>query len=332
MTVATRETDLLPKESSYCKPTPAGVRMLVLAYHSNCTDGTACDWIFEHMRPIRLSGTSYAVSYDDVDEMSMRPDEVLIFADIAPTPKRFAHLQRENPGRVFVVDHHRSRIQEYHPHFIEWQGNSECLFAPGVYMDSSQSGSVALYHWLNKSFWKEGTCYKEVPPLLEYVQDRDLWKWELPFSREISSYLQTVPYSFGKWNDINIWLKDGRVRDLNQSPMYHAAEMCLRKDLENVERALTGVFSARIGEHEFPCVVSNILQSEIGNALVERDGVPFAAVLSRDEKGWKISLRSNGYDVSVIAQGFGGGGHLKAAGARLTQDQARSLLLGDPLR
>jgi phosphoesterase RecJ-like protein len=50
-------------------------------------------------------------------------------------------------------------------------------------------------------------------------------------------------------------------------------------------------------------------------------GVKIAAALRQDGPLWRVSLRSisEQYDVSKIAQSFGGGGHKQAAAFRITQ-------------
>ncbi|MCX8513510.1 MAG: DHHA1 domain-containing protein, partial [Candidatus Pacebacteria bacterium] len=58
------------------------------------------------------------------------------------------------------------------------------------------------------------------------------------------------------------------------------------------------------------------LRSEVGHRLAEKTGT-FSMVYYYDalDKFWKISLRSvKDFDVSVIAEKYGGGGHKNAAG------------------
>lgn len=54
---------------------------------------------------------------------------------------------------------------------------------------------------------------------------------------------------------------------------------------------------------------------EIGRVI---DGVEISIFIYEKEKGYKVSIRSNDYvDCSSIAMAFGGGGHLRSAGANL---------------
>ena len=40
------------------------------------------------------------------------------------------------------------------------------------------------------------------PPLLQYVQDQDLWNWQLPESRAVNSAIGSYSYSFETWDDL----------------------------------------------------------------------------------------------------------------------------------
>ena len=53
------------------------------------------------------------------------------------------------------------------------------------------------------------------------------------------------------------------------------------------------------------------------NEALAIEGVEVAALLKPAEAGWKVSLRSWAANVGAIAEGFGGGGHVRAAGCLL---------------
>jgi phosphoesterase RecJ-like protein len=66
---------------------------------------------------------------------------------------------------------------------------------------------------------------------------------------------------------------------------------------------------------------------EIGRSI---EGVEISIFLYEKDKGFKASLRSNEYvDVSEICMMFGGGGHIKAAGATMNmslEDAKKAIL------
>jgi len=50
----------------------------------------------------------------------------------------------------------------------------------------------------------------EPPQLVRYVQDRDLWQWELDWSREISAWIASWPFDFDRWDTIAFMLENER--------------------------------------------------------------------------------------------------------------------------
>ena len=87
-----------------------------------------------------------------------------------------------------------------------------------------------------------------------------------------------------------------------------------------VDRACDSAHSVTLGGHDVPGVNSAVLQSEIGERLLEiHPEAPFAVIYCRDkgQRRWSLRARRGGFDVSVIAKAFGGGGHASAAGFTL---------------
>lgn len=67
-------------------------------------------------------------------------------------------------------------------------------------------------------------------------------------------------------------------------------------------------------------IESSIETSAISNLLLAVDGIKISAILKQSAKNiWKVSLRAKkGYDLTVVCQKFGGGGHKQAAGYTAT--------------
>ena len=83
--------------------------------------------------------------------------------------------------------------------------------------------------------------------------------------------------------------------------------MKMVKLLLHMTKADDEALNVRAGEHD------GIV--EIGRSI---DGVEVSIFLYEKENGYKASLRSNDYvNVSEVCLMFGGGGHIKAAGATL---------------
>ena len=74
-------------------------------------------------------------------------------------------------------------------------------------------------------------------------------------------------------------------------------------------------------------VNSPVLQSEVGNILVEDGGYPFGIAWMQTEEYQRFSIRSEkgGLNVSELAQKFGGGGHDTSSGFRIQKEAIKKL-------
>ena len=84
----------------------------------------------------------------------------------------------EDAAGLIVIDHHKSAMVELHD-------------ISNTHFDMTKSGAI-----LSWEFFHPG---KEPPKFISYIQDRDLWKWELPYSREFSAAFDMVPWEFDEY-------------------------------------------------------------------------------------------------------------------------------------
>jgi oligoribonuclease NrnB/cAMP/cGMP phosphodiesterase (DHH superfamily) len=150
-----------------------------------------------------------------------------------------------------------------------------------------------------------------MPPLMDYIEDRDLWKFALPNTKEIMMSVFSYDLSFESIDSLMNFTRT----EINKRLVLEGQTL-MRKyeiDLSKIMRSATREMP--IGGYSIPCCNCNSLfASEAGNRLsVDR---PFAATYYDTEKKRIFSLRSNdkGLDVSEIAKSYGGGGHRNASG------------------
>ncbi len=163
--------------------------------------------------------------------------------------------------------------------------------------DVDKCGAMLTWEYYNPTL--------EAPWILPYIQDRDLWKWELPRSKEIDACIQSYAFSMA---NCEMLTKLGHTLCTSQGLSI------LRYQEKLIQKAVSQATEIEFEGHKVPMVNSTVLQSEIGGELAK--GKPFAIVWwNKDkEKRFCYSLRSdpNGMDVSEICTRFGGGGHKHA--------------------
>ena len=199
-------------------------------------------------------------------------------------------LFQRHSGRLTLLDHHKSAMEEL-------QGK-----VPGCHFDMTKSGAVLAWNFFHP--------FKTLPPLLAYVQDRDLWQWKLPHSRAINAALQVTPLDLEAWSNLDL-----ETLTMQGEPLLELVE---RQVTEAVEEAVV----LEIAGVPVPAVKTQELVSETAERLLAiNPAAPFVVIYheSTDQDGnpvIKHSLRStNGRaDVSAIARSLGGGGHANAAG------------------
>jgi len=280
-----------------------GTRPLCI-YHGNCADGFGAAWVVrEHFGENNVD--FHAASYGDVPPDATGRDVLLVdFSYKLPVLVEMAQKART----IVILDHHKTAAEDLaafpsSPHWApdDLHGRAEFMSMLPVetVFDMSRSGAMIAWDYFNRS--------KEAPQLLKHIQDRDLWLFKLEGTREIQANVFSYPYDFAVWDrlmqsDVNVLRIEGA-----------AIERKHHKDIAE----LVGVAkrSMVIGGHSVPVAcLPYTLSSDAGHLMAK--GAPFAACYMDTPKGRVFSLRSSsdGVDVSVIAKGYGGGGHRAASG------------------
>lgn len=266
---------------------PGQIKKLGLCvYHADCNDGFAAAlavWL-QH-------GDSYMYKpahYGDTPSDYAGRDVIIV--DFSYKRKELEKIN-EKASSLIVIDHHKSAQNEL-------EGLDYCLF------DMEQCGAVLTYQYLFRMDF--------LPMLFKYIQDRDLWQWELPNSRQISAGLQVIDRTFVEWKK---YLDD----DYLISKLLPKGEVISKYQKNCIDKALAREWDTiSLAGYTVPCLNTTHLVSEIVGKMAKE--APFA-VGYFDLPGKRVySLRStkeSGVDVSEIASIYGGGGHRHAAGFSL---------------
>jgi oligoribonuclease NrnB/cAMP/cGMP phosphodiesterase (DHH superfamily) len=186
--------------------------------------------------------------------------------------------------QLVVLDHHLTAQAEL-------QGLDFAHF------DMDKSGAHLAWNFFHPG--------QPLPELLAYVEDKDLWRFLLPQSKEVTAALRSYPMDFELWNSFE-------VEDLKREGV-----SLLRFQEKMVVAACAQARIDHLLGYQIPIVNATEFRSEIANRLCELlPQYPFAAAYYDTEHGIRSwSLRSVGdFDVSAVAAKLGGGGHKNASG------------------
>lgn len=269
----------------------------VCIYHRGCADGFGAAWAVRKALgdAVEFHPGVYGAPPPDVSGCNV------VIADFSYKRPAMEAMCRTAAG-ITVLDHHKTAAEE-----LDGLEKSPSLAIPVVVrIDMEKSGAVLA--------WEHFHPGQPVPRLLQHVQDRDLWRFALPGTREIIACLFSHPFDFDRWDQL------AAETERDPAPMLAegaAIERKHHKDIAELLRSMTRVMI--IGGYRVP--VANLpftLASDAGNVLcwgtLDGKAPPFAGVYYDRPRGRSFSLRSIGeFDVSAIAGIYGGGGHRNAA-------------------
>lgn len=283
-------------------------------YHGNCADGFMSAWI------VRRALSSSAVDFHAGVYQDQPPDvtgrDVLLVDFSYKRPVMTEIVAKANS--VTVLDHHKTAAEDLLPMLDAGE-------IRGVF-DMERSGAGITWDFYFPS--------EPRPFLVNHVEDRDLWRFKLPMTREIQAAVFSYPYDFAIW--------DGLVNSFDQfggtmlAVEGAAIERKHHKDIAELVKVVTRPMKFDLslsvaeslgipGGASVVVPMANLpytLTSDAGHLLCG-DEHPFAGCYWDTPEGRVFSLRSrdNGADVGAIAKQWGGGGHAHASGFRVPFDQ-----------
>lgn len=261
---------------------------IVVLYHNDCTDGFSSAWVAWK----KFGGKADYIGINPgTKPISGLKDKEIYMIDVIYSAEYLDRLIKENK-KVIAVDHHVSNQKSFE------------LVGEGLF-DISHSAAVLA--------WKYFFPDKEPPKLLKHIQDMDLWKFEIPGTKEVIAYLDTVDFNFEKWSraveDTEDETKRKEFSDKGSFVLKYQDRL-----IDNIianHAVLVDFFG-----HKTYAVNSPVFNSQIANIL-NKKLPPMGVVWVQENNGnVHVSLRSDGtVDVSELAAKFkGGGGHKKSAG------------------
>lgn len=300
----------------------------VVVYHKKCIDGiTSAAIIGKYINKIEedlpeLSDISYiAMGYDEdistliaLLESKLKP--VLYIVDFSFYMSDLVLLASKCISTL-LYDHHASAFKNLiNENYIVTKDSEEFRFIKEkditIVLDNNECGASLL--------WKQLFPKQDMPSLIKYVKDYDLWRFEDPDTKLINKYLKTLDKKVGIFSSILVAFQNSAFihSALDEGRVILKYEDKLENDL-----ILEGVTDITIEGIQGLCVnAPYILASSLGHKLACMSGT-FGAVWGQRKDGkvfW--SLRScdgavNEVDVSKLATKFKGGGHKNAAGFEL---------------
>lgn len=283
----------------------------VIIYHSNSSDGSCGYWVAR--KYLNENNKEYqAIAMHAIENLPLSIDECknkrILFINVCPN---FEYIQMLSKiaNDITILDHHESTIS-----VIDSIRDSDILNVRFEFNIKLAGCQLVWKHFYSNQL--------STPWFLDYIADRELWKFELENSKEINAALRhkkliniesmdvIVSYNI---DEIQTLVRLGEtILNIADKVIYSAIHECVEGTF------LVGDIKYNVW---FGTIDRNIC-SYFGDKMMEKvmsnGKLPdFVVIYNYQLKTgmWLISLhRSNdGPDLSIISKYFGGKGHKNAA-------------------
>lgn len=279
---------------------------LILYHGRGCPDGfgaALAAWLFygDTAEYLGLDHGDVA-SIDDLPDVRGRAVYIL---DFSFANEIMAALD-ERAAKLVMLDHHKSAAEKL---------TGFACRCGVVHFDMSKSGA--------RLAWEFFQPHTPVPPLLQYVEDRDIWKWEFAESAGFLSALDMELQTFDRWRDIASFTPAQMEQFIARGAAMDEKYRKLAADI--AEGAQPLVFNGIAG---LMVNAPGMFHSLVGDILSAKTGT-FALMWSAGAKGVKVGLRAQrNFDCIALAESMGGGGHAQACGFKMKVERLPELLSG----
>lgn len=270
------------------------LKNIVVIYHDQCRDGFGA--AYSAWKKFGDSASYIPRKTQDAVPEGLEYKEIYI-VDYSYKKPELEKLREHNKS-VVVIDHHETAKEAV----TSLEGNV---------FDMDHSGAVLAWQYFHPN--------TEVPKLLLYIEDHDLWRFKMEFNREFGAALGEYNQDFETWDKLNENLAD---RD-DFSKFISLGGAIAGFEDKHVQKLLA--FREKIlfeGEEMYAVNCSRIYRSIVAHELSNLNGkegrIEMAIVYYRYDGRVHCSLRSNDdVDVRAMAEKYGGGGHKNASSIRV---------------
>lgn len=278
-------------------------------YHSPCVDGFASAlvmWKYSQINdPEGLKKITFIpASYHQLPVPDVTGKNVLICDFSYKKGVLLSMIQKAK--KLLVIDHHKSAENE----LTEIDDQYKVF-------DMNHSGAVLTWSY----FFPD----QPVPLLLQYIEDRDIWKKHFPDGDAFVAWFYTLPFQFDIYNE---YLNDEKLKEMILVKGNSFQELNAI-NIKQSSMLACPVFCKIAGRYYFVAYLNSTgLKSDIGHEILNLwPYIDFSVVYSLDDRNntTSFSLRSTDkhVDVSHVSTLVGGGGHRNASGVKIHNHASR---------
>ncbi len=307
--------------------------MDLIIYHADCADGFCAAYIASKRWPeAALMPRTYNIEppYEEVKDRNVL---VLDFSwRTRAEMDKLAHLAKS----FRILDHHKS-------------AQAVLAGAPYAVFDMNRSGAGLAWDYIfgvdkdklgfapdpkgAPSTWLAASMSEDKPRpwYVNYVEDYDLWRHQLPNSRAINAYIKTQAYVPAVWDDNVRGVTDSTAALLGTGVLRQIGSY-IRSMMQYVQQGKLFYINEGGFVHEYTVLVANApycMNSDLLEAMNQTSNTDIGiSWFERGDGKMHISLATirPDIDVSKMAMSKGGGGHRTKAGIQIPMAEGRTLI------
>lgn len=313
---------------------------IAILYHNDMDGLVACWAACRHLTNPAVDIDTFPVQYNTPlhPEFSARRWSSIYILDYALPPQDFDALLERHMGPLVMLDHHKTSAEAYGAHWqVDGLGSNSNSASANPYIWTPDENTKVIFHigvagctmteyYLQGQYNDEPPKEIDIPKLVAYAADHDLWHFNLPSSKQIRTAFRSYPMTLATCDALNRFLQ-------TEHGVYNLVQQGAAIDRNNQKIISTAVRNAEKMHldgytglaTEMP--VSGLI-SEVAGALAQKPNSDFGCCWfktrnTHNEHKWVYSLRSRDdkdadalgpIDVGILAKARGGGGHTNAAG------------------
>ena len=228
-------------------------------YHANCPDGFGAAWSFYN----KYGSNANYIPVKHGDPPPTIDGQNVFIVDFSYTRDIMVEMHRRAASLV-VLDHHKS-------------AEKECNDLEFCHFDMNHSGAYLAWQYL---FGQES----EVPLLVRYVEDRDLWSWSLPRTEEVLSVVDSFDRTFDNWNALSSRLDSFHSESWKEVVSIGVGILDYKNSL--ISQLMQNAHSIDILGESIPAINAPFFQSELASELAK--DAQYAAAYYFDGKKYKF--------------------------------------------
>ncbi len=256
----------------------------VFLYHADCFDGFGA--AYAAWKKFKNKAKYIAVRHGENLPEGLAGNEVYTL-DFCYKGENFEYLLKNTD--LTVIDHHVT-------------AKNDVERAPNHSYALKNSGCVLT--------WKYFFPDKDVPELLKFIEDKDLWAFKFKETDLIRERLETEKIDFKVWDSFMRKLQNKKTA----KSLIKEGQLLVKSRDNNVKILLEKSYEVEFEGLKCRAINSPVFHSELGHEIVKM-GYPVGIVWKYNGNKITVSLRSDGKtDVSLLASKYNGGGHRAASG------------------